>query len=137
MKKYQLSLTETQLAVVRNSLEFYSRIATGQLQEILWFIDSKNFFPDCSVEEKEKCRYLINVLKMTLMNSPSPTSSYSITSDKVPESARMACEMFLVMDNKLKISDNTEQDEMIITPEIPEKISNTDDPLPVIITVED
>lgn len=102
MKQLQLTLTEEQANAVTKALEFYARIATGQLPELL----AHPAFDDLSVAEMEHARnHLLEVKKLTFPILKARGDAFGIRNEVVAMEAKTAYDVFQVMKHELAKSE--------------------------------
>ena len=114
-KKYSIELTEKQLRVIADALEFYSRFLAGQ-----WEIPDAMEFKEYKLQDKyigfwEKRNFVeeqFKILKSNFTGLPIH-ASYGIGSDKLHEDAKIAYDIYrpileqFAKERKEENSDNT------------------------------
>lgn len=106
-----LNCTVSQLYLIMNALDLFSRIGIGQLEHVLehWGVDEymdNKFRKDGKVdwsalhEEKDLLKSLLNEVKRILFDCP-PNGSHGIGSDKVSDMNRVAYDMIQVIRHEL------------------------------------
>jgi len=100
-KRYQLTLTEIQLQVVQNALDMYFRVGMGQLREVTEHLIDH----DLEMGEWCKRRDLVDAIMAAAKLAARPeltgNASHSISSDKIDDSNRIACEVHNVIRHHL------------------------------------
>ena len=93
---YNIFLDEKQIKIIKDALDFYSRLGCGQVWEIdLFFrqlgrVDNNGKALD-KLEDVKDC-YFPDLFRM---------ANYPINSEKVPEKIKIAYEMFQVIRNRV------------------------------------
>uniref|UniRef100_A0A6M3ISR5 Uncharacterized protein n=1 Tax=viral metagenome TaxID=1070528 RepID=A0A6M3ISR5_9ZZZZ len=98
MKKYKLEITEKQAKIITQSLNLFSRIGMGQLEEIInhpqWIFTVDNQY------DRDIIKNSINTLKKHLCNLDS-YSSFGIYQEEVDDINRVAWDLQQVIRHKL------------------------------------
>jgi hypothetical protein len=96
--KYTVTMSEDQLRIMREALEFYSRFLAGQMgafpqafQNILWGKELNNFSPEVLGP--------ISYLKKVIFDFE-PSESYGIHSNEVCKEAKIAYDMYYMIYHK-------------------------------------
>lgn len=141
-KKYKIELSEKQLFVYKEALEFYSRFISGQTNTFLYVLDSKS---NINYEDKKKsCNQLKKVLFPELELNASYGIGWSETDIRQQES-QISYEMYREVYVKFrKEKREREQKEIHIPPKKPDYNvydSNTlhysDQPLPIVKRIDE
>lgn len=85
---YVLKLNSEHAEVLQNALELWSRIHMGQIEEVAWPLQDMVHtvaYHELKDKLKECC---------PLVTGLPPNAYFSLTSEKVPETAKMAWEMY-------------------------------------------
>jgi hypothetical protein len=88
----QLNLNDDETKILILALDLFSRISCGQLNEIAYkirykrMLENKNFTPQIL----NQIDYYLDDLKQVLFPELNSSSSYSILSNEVPKSAKIA-----------------------------------------------
>ena len=138
-KHYEITLSENQLNIVKDSLELYSRIFLGQLEEIIWKSKKIGAFPLCTDIDRENANQLIGSLKMWLLKTSTPTGSYGAMSENVPNCIRSAIEIFETIQYKYNLDNIMDPLKVETTTSLnrPIKLNEDGEELPVIKLIED
>ena len=94
--EYIIRITERQAHVINSALELYFRVGMGQFEEII----QKCFFSECTAEQLDEARVHLKNAQVVLTKLP-PNAYHSITSDKIGEWNRVACDFYDVIRNRL------------------------------------
>lgn len=105
MKKYQIELNETQLVVMQEALEFYSRFMHGQVDKIPFSLDFR-LRNECRPNYSNQIlNEGFNIIKREMFGLSNPGSSYAIGAktistleeDKTLPEPQIAYEMYKMM----------------------------------------
>jgi len=105
MKNYQVKLSQKQLELIQKSLDLYSRLQCGQLEE-LSNIFSSPFQDRLSKINKEEINKCIGTMKNLLYPELSKNSSFGIFGPQTPDSAKIMYDMIQVIRHKIAWSNN-------------------------------
>jgi hypothetical protein len=101
---YNLKLSLRQVVIVIKALEFYSRTQIGQFEEVLTVADpAARKDPDL----RDRCRRYLQGAKAVLLGF-GRDQSYGITSEEVPDSARVARDIHDVLQQKIAFAEKPE-----------------------------
>ena len=132
-KRYQLTLTRDQAALVRAALDMYFRVGMGQLRDVVEHL----LDPKLPIDEWCKRRDLIDSVMLaarSLARPELPSNAYhSISSDKISENNRIACDIHDVIRHHLAME--ASPNGWTVAHDEPRKLS--DEPLPDIKTIEE
>ena len=96
MKNYQIKLNQKQLELIQESLDLYSRLKCGQIEELSNKFSSP-FYDRINNENTDIINDCVNELKKNLFPDLSAGSFYGIFSNKAPESAKISYDMIQVI----------------------------------------
>lgn len=102
MKRYQLTLNETQLNVLQHALDLYFRLGMGQVKEATdrMIPPLKDTGEWCNRRDATEA-VLIEARRMAMPELASDNSYYSIHSQEIDESNRVACDIHDVVRHRL------------------------------------
>lgn len=102
MKLYNLTLTETQVEVLWKALDLYARIGIGQLEAVCYCHEHRDQY----LPNREAAEAHLAEVKL-LLTGCGVNSSFGITSDKVPDTYRVAFDMHNVIRHALSWEKNS------------------------------
>lgn len=96
------NLNEAQMRVIADALELYTRIRLGQIEEVIepWLFAKRGDSFDQTPELLDFARYQIGLAKQALTGF-TPTASWGIGAEEVPNAARVAIDVRDVIKNFL------------------------------------
>ena len=101
MTKINISINIKDINVLTNILDLYSRLGSGQLEELISQHNSPIVNQKLSEDEKEKLKQHIQQIKEILFPELGNFSSYGIFSNKITDDVKFSYDILQVIRNKV------------------------------------